>query len=108
MDNALSNEAREACVNLRKNEARDVFISGLNKKLELLVKSQKPDSLERAIALALNEEQNKKQSVIFINSKTLTILLIVSVPLTTKQDILHPIADIITINILGDPVIIIG
>ncbi|XP_071057366.1 uncharacterized protein [Onthophagus taurus] len=60
LDEDLTREARTACTDLLKNEALRIFISGLNKDLALIVKSQKPDSLESAIALALVEEQELK------------------------------------------------
>lgn len=60
LDVNLSKEAREACINLLKNEALNVFITGLQKDIAVLVKSQKPDTLEKAIAVALNEEQEFK------------------------------------------------
>lgn len=63
LDDALTNEAKNACVNLLKNEALQVFLSGLQKDLSLLVKSQKPDSLESAISIALQEEQEQKSKL---------------------------------------------
>lgn len=63
LDDSLSEEARSACINLLKNEALNVFLTGLNKELSLIVKSQKPTSLESAIALAVNEEQEQKSKL---------------------------------------------
>lgn len=60
LDETLSKEARSACVSLLKNEALSVFLTGLQSNLSILVKSQRPDSLEKAIACALNEEQEQK------------------------------------------------
>lgn len=60
LDETLSKEARSACVSLLKNEALSVFLTGLQTNLSILVKSQRPDSLEKAIACALNEEQEQK------------------------------------------------
>lgn len=60
LDPKLPQVARQACIDLLKNEALNVFITGLNKDLNILVKSQNPDSLEKAISVALNEEQELK------------------------------------------------
>lgn len=60
LDENLTREAREACVKLIKEQALSVFISGLNKDLNILVKSQNPRTLETAISIALNEEQEAK------------------------------------------------
>lgn len=60
LDPKLPLVARQACIDLLKNEALNVFITGLNKDLNILVKSQNPDSLEKAISVALNEEQEFK------------------------------------------------
>lgn len=56
----LTAEKREACIELLREQALNVFITGLQKDLLILVKSQKPDSLELAIAIALSEEQEIK------------------------------------------------
>lgn len=56
----LTNSGREACVELLKEQALNVFISGLQKDLCILVKSQKPNSLEEAISIAQSEEQELK------------------------------------------------
>lgn len=40
-----------------------IFINGLNNELSLIVKSQKPTSLEEAISVALAEEQQQKSKV---------------------------------------------
>lgn len=63
LDTELPPVAREACVNLLKNEALNVFITGLNKDLNILVKSQTPNTLEKAISIALNEEQELKSKL---------------------------------------------
>lgn len=60
LDRTVAKGNRSACVELIKNEALNVFLNGLNKDLTILVKSQKPDSLENAIAIALDEEQQLK------------------------------------------------
>lgn len=60
LDATLSAEAREACVNMLKMQALNVFLTGLNKELSILVKSQKPETLESAISIALSEEQELK------------------------------------------------
>lgn len=57
VDDNLSDEGRQACVNLLKNQALNAFIAGLNRELLILVKSQKPENLEEAIAIACNEEE---------------------------------------------------
>lgn len=57
LDSDLSIDAKEACTKLIKNQSLNVFIRGLNKDLSLMVKSRNPDSLEKAISLALAEEQ---------------------------------------------------
>lgn len=59
LDQGLSKKARTACVSLLKNEALSVFF-GLQNNLSILVKSQRPESLEKVIAIALNEEQEQK------------------------------------------------
>lgn len=60
LDGSLEEGAKKACIQLLKNQALSVFVSGLNKELALIVKSQKPSDLETAIALALSEEQELK------------------------------------------------
>lgn len=59
LDENLDDTSRTACVNLLKNQAMNVFITGLNRELNLLVKAQKPESLEEAISIALAEEQEQ-------------------------------------------------
>lgn len=59
LNNNLTPEGRQACVNLLKNQALNVFITGLNRDLAIMIKSQKPESLEEAISLALTEEQEQ-------------------------------------------------
>lgn len=60
LDSKLDKEAKKACVNLRKGQALSVFVSGLNKDIAIIVKAQKPENLETAIALAISEEQETK------------------------------------------------
>lgn len=60
LDKDFSQEAKKAVVQVLKNQTLHVFITGLNKEFSILVKSQKPDSLENAIAIALAEEQEQK------------------------------------------------
>ncbi|CAH1106648.1 unnamed protein product [Psylliodes chrysocephalus] len=60
LDNSLSRESREACVSLLKEQTLSVFIAGLRPDISLSVKSQRPQSLEKAIATALQEEQEIK------------------------------------------------
>lgn len=56
----LTEEVRNGNIDLLQNEALNVFITGLNKDLSILVKAQKPDTLEKAISIAINEEQELK------------------------------------------------
>ncbi|XP_050303799.1 uncharacterized protein LOC126741437, partial [Anthonomus grandis grandis] len=63
LDMDLAKEAREACVHLLKSQTLNVFITGLNRELGILVKSQNPDSLEKAISIALNEEREQKSKI---------------------------------------------
>ncbi|KAL3279425.1 hypothetical protein HHI36_016936 [Cryptolaemus montrouzieri] len=58
LDNNLNRESREACVKLLKEQALSVFITGLLPNISLLVKSQRPETLEKAIAIALQEGQD--------------------------------------------------
>ncbi|XP_031346209.1 uncharacterized protein LOC116173032 [Photinus pyralis] len=60
LDENLSTEGRNACIELLKNQTLNVFINGLRKELALIVKSQKPNSLSEAISLAVNEERDFK------------------------------------------------
>ena len=57
LSTTLTADAHKACVDLFKTQALNVFVAGLSKDLALLVKAQKPDSLEDAISIAINEEQ---------------------------------------------------
>lgn len=59
LEDNLTTNAREACVNLLKSQALNVFITGLNRDIALIIKSQRPESLEEAINLALIEEQEQ-------------------------------------------------
>lgn len=60
LNSDLTAEAKKACTELLKDQAKTVFINGLNSELSLIVKSQKPTSLEDAISVALAEEQQQK------------------------------------------------
>lgn len=60
LDKDLTKDGREACTKLLKTQALNVFISGLQKDISILIKSQRPSSLEEAISLALAEEQELK------------------------------------------------
>ncbi|CAG9790350.1 unnamed protein product [Diatraea saccharalis] len=55
-----SPDARKACVDLLKSQALSVFITGLNKDLNLVLKALQPKTLEDAILLAVVEEQQLK------------------------------------------------
>lgn len=60
LDPKLSKEAREANIELLKNQALNIFISGLNPQLHVLLKSQKPANFEEAVSIAISEEQEIK------------------------------------------------
>lgn len=60
LDENLSKDSREACIKLLKEQALSVFITGLKNDLQILVKSQRPETLEKGIAIALQEEQELK------------------------------------------------
>lgn len=53
-------EARQACVELLKSQALSVFITGLNRDLNLILKALQPKTLEDAISMAVVEEQELK------------------------------------------------
>lgn len=53
-------EAREVNVELLKNQALNIFISGLIPQLHILLKSQKPRTFEEAVSIAISEEQEIK------------------------------------------------
>lgn len=55
-----TSEARQACVELLKSQALSVFITGLNKDLNLILKALQPKTLEEAISMAVVEEQQLK------------------------------------------------
>ena len=57
---SLAVDERNIATNLIKNEALEVFLNGLNPQIALIVKSQKPITLENAISIAQQEEQNQK------------------------------------------------
>lgn len=60
LDPKLPREAREANVELLKNQALNIFISGLLPQLHILLKSQKPITFEDAVSIAISEEQEIK------------------------------------------------
>ncbi|CAH0720868.1 unnamed protein product, partial [Brenthis ino] len=60
LDPKLTKEAREANVELLKNQALNIFISGLLPQLHILLKSQKPLTFEDAVSIAISEEQEIK------------------------------------------------
>lgn len=60
LDPKLSKEARNANIELLKNQALNIFISGLNPQLHILLKSQKPATFEEAVSIAISEEQEIK------------------------------------------------
>ena len=60
-DHTLDNQ--NACVNMIKGIALKVFGNCLNKELTVLVKSQRPSTLENAISLAFDEEQQLLSNV---------------------------------------------
>lgn len=60
LDEDLTAEEKKANVKLLRTQAQNAFITGLQRDLSLIVKSQKPTSLEDAIALALAEETEIK------------------------------------------------
>lgn len=60
LDTTLTKEARQVVLDAIKHQALHVFVTGLIKDISLVVKSQKPSSLENAIALALAEEKESK------------------------------------------------
>lgn len=53
-------EQKLACIELIKDQALNIFISGLGNELVILVKAQRPTSLEQAISIALSEERELK------------------------------------------------
>lgn len=67
LDDDLTADAKNACIQLLKGEALHVFLNGLNSNISLIVRSQKPKDLEEAISYALNEEQQQKSK--FENQK---------------------------------------
>ena len=60
LDPKLTKEAREANVELLKKQALNIFISGLQPQLHILLKSQKPLTFEDAVSIAISEEQEIK------------------------------------------------
>ena len=56
LDEKLTDAEKKANVKLLQTQARNVFVAGLNRELEILVKAQNPKSLEEAISLAQAEE----------------------------------------------------
>lgn len=63
LDETLDSDKREIYSSMFKEQALNVFIAGLNKDLSLITKSQKPNSLEMAISLAMQEEQEQKSKL---------------------------------------------
>lgn len=63
LDNNLTPVDRRACVKLLQKQALGVFIMGLRKDISILVKSQRPESLEGAIHIAPAEETEQKSQV---------------------------------------------
>lgn len=59
LDDNLSVVERNACVKLLQNQALNVFITGLAKDIAIIVKSQKPDTLEDAVQYAIAEESEQ-------------------------------------------------
>lgn len=60
LDTNLSPTERSANVKLLRSQALTIFIMGLTKDLNIVVKSQKPQSLEEAISLAQAEEKEQQ------------------------------------------------
>ncbi|XP_028157301.1 uncharacterized protein LOC114350633 [Ostrinia furnacalis] len=60
LESNQSPAARQACVELLKSQALSVFITGLNKDLNLILKALQPKTLEDAISMAVIEEQQLK------------------------------------------------
>lgn len=60
LDTTLTSVERQANVKLLRNQALSIFLTGLNRDLNIVVKSQKPQSLEDAISLAQAEEKEQK------------------------------------------------
>ncbi|KAL3265774.1 hypothetical protein HHI36_009972 [Cryptolaemus montrouzieri] len=60
LDPRLPSNTRLTLTDLFKEQALGVFINGLNKDLSVLVKSQKPSTLEEAVVIATSEEQELK------------------------------------------------
>ncbi|XP_044757809.1 uncharacterized protein LOC123315964 [Coccinella septempunctata] len=63
LDSNLSRESRESCIKLLKEQALSVFLTGLQPNLSFLVKLQRPESLEKAIATAFQGEQELKSKI---------------------------------------------
>lgn len=61
LDSSLSTIEKEANVKLLRSQALNIFITGLNKDLNIVVKAQKPHTLEDAIILAQAEECETKE-----------------------------------------------
>lgn len=60
LDSSLSNTERQANVKLIRDQALTTFLLGLNKDLNMIIKAQKPLTLEDAISMALAEEREQR------------------------------------------------
>lgn len=60
LDENLTDVERKANIKLLRIQALNAFIMGLQKDFSIIVKAQKPDNLEDAVALALAEETEMK------------------------------------------------
>lgn len=60
LDTTLNTTERKANVKLLRTQALNIFITGLNKDLHLIVKAQKPQTLEDAISIAQSEEKEQR------------------------------------------------
>lgn len=59
LDPNLKSEERSANVKLLRSQALTIFLMGLNRDLNIVVKSQRPNTLEDAISLAQAEEKEQ-------------------------------------------------
>lgn len=57
LDNTLTAAVKEGQIALIQSQALDTFLAGLREKLKIVVRAQKPESLEDAIAISIKEEQ---------------------------------------------------
>lgn len=63
LNSKQSKEAREANIELLKNQALNIFISGLIPQLHILLKSQKPQSFEEVVSIAISEKIKSRQEM---------------------------------------------